>query len=61
MPPVLNVLAEDDAEAMEIILKVIHGCNDAVHDGLDASQILRVAIMADKFDCNLALAFAIKV
>jgi hypothetical protein len=54
-------MLEDDAEAMEIILNVIHGCNDAVHDGLDASQILRVAITADKFDCKVALAFAIKV
>lgn len=54
-------MPEDDAEAMEIMLNVIHGCNNAVHDGLDASQILRVAITADKFDCNVALAFAIKV
>jgi BTB/POZ domain len=37
-------MPEDDAEAMEIMLNVIHGRNNAVHDGLDASQILRVAI-----------------
>ena len=33
-------MLEDDAEAMEIMLNVIHGCNNAVHDGLDASRIL---------------------
>ena len=54
-------MPDDDAEAMEIMLNVIHGRNNAVHDGLDASQILRVAITADKFDCKVALAFAIKV
>jgi hypothetical protein len=54
-------MPEDDAETMEIMLNVIHGCNNAVHDGLNASQILRVAITADKFDCKVALAFAIKV
>lgn len=54
-------MPEDDAEAMEIMFNVIHGYNNAVHDGLDASQILRVAITTDKFDCKVALAFAIKV
>jgi hypothetical protein len=32
-----------------------------LHDGLDASQILRVAITVEKFDCKVALAFAIKI
>jgi hypothetical protein len=54
-------MLEDDAEEIEIMLNVIHSCNNAVHDGLDASQILQVAITADKFDCKVALAFAIKV
>lgn len=54
-------MPEDDAEAMEIMLSVIHGCNNAVLDGLDASRILRVALMADKFDCKEALAFAARV
>jgi len=54
-------MPEDDAEAMEIMLNVIHGCNNAVDDGLNGSQILRVAITADKFDCKVALSFAIKV
>jgi hypothetical protein len=54
-------MPEDDAEAMEIMLNVIHGINNAVHNGLDTSKILRVAIIADKFDCKVALAFAIKV
>ncbi|RYP49216.1 hypothetical protein DL768_005033 [Monosporascus sp. mg162] len=53
-------MPEDDAEAMEIMLNVIHGCNNAVRDDLDANQILRVAITVDKFDCKVALAFAIK-
>lgn len=55
------IMTEDDAEAMEIMPNVIYGCNNAVHNSLDASQILRVAITADKFDCKVALAFAIKV
>lgn len=54
-------MPEDDAEAMEIMLNVIHGCNNKVHDALDASRVLRVAITADKFDCKVALAFAIRV
>lgn len=54
-------MPEDDAEAMEIILNVIHGRNNGVQDGLDARQILQVAITADKFDCKVALAWAIKV
>jgi hypothetical protein len=54
-------MPEDDAEAMETMLNVIHGYNNAVYDSLDTSQILRVAITADKFDCKVALAFAIKV
>jgi hypothetical protein len=54
-------MLEDDAEAMEIMLNVIYGCDDAVHDGLDTSLIFRVIIMADKFNCKVTLAFAIKV
>ena len=30
-------MPEDDAEAMEVMLNVIHGCDNAVHDSLDAS------------------------
>jgi hypothetical protein len=33
-------MPEDDAKAMEIMLNVIHGCNNAVHNGLAVSQIL---------------------
>ena len=54
-------MLEDNAEAIEIMLNVIYGCNNAVYNGLDTSQILQVAIIADKFDCKVALAFAIKV
>ena len=54
-------MLEDDAEVMEIMLNVIHSCNNVVNDGLDVGRILQVAITADKFDCKVALAFAIKV
>jgi hypothetical protein len=30
-------MLEDDAEAMEIMLNVIYGCNNAIHESLDAS------------------------
>ena len=54
-------MLEDDTEAMEIMLNVIYGYNNAVYDGLDTSQILQVAIIIDKFDYKVALVFAIKV
>jgi hypothetical protein len=54
-------MPEGDAEVMEIMLNVIHGYNNTVHDSLDISQILRVVITTDKFDYKVALAFAIKV
>jgi hypothetical protein len=33
-------MLEDDAKAIEIMLNVIHSCNNVVHDSLDVSQIL---------------------
>ncbi|KAK4245502.1 hypothetical protein C7999DRAFT_16311 [Corynascus novoguineensis] len=54
-------LPEDDAEAMEIILNVIHGRNDQVRDTLSPNELLQIAIASDKYDCCVSLAFAIRI
>ncbi|KAL2192952.1 hypothetical protein P885DRAFT_64422 [Corynascus similis CBS 632.67] len=54
-------LPEDDAEAMEIILNVIHGRNDQVRDTLSPNELLQVAITSDKYDCCAPLTFAIRI
>lgn len=54
-------MLKDNAKAMEIMLNVIHSCNNAVHNSLNTSQILRIAIITDKFHYKVALAFTIKV
>jgi len=51
-------LPEDDAAALEIIFNVIHCRTDAIDDPLDPSLVLRVAIMADKYDFIEALKYA---
>lgn len=51
-------LPDDDAEALEIIFNVIHCRTEAIDDPLDPSLVLRVAIMADKYDFTQALKFA---
>ncbi len=48
-------LPDDDAKALEIIFNVIHYRMDAIDDPLDPSVVLRVAIMADKYDFIQAL------
>jgi hypothetical protein len=51
---------EDDAEALSIIFRVIHGRNESIHQTLTSEQVLSVAITADKYDCIVPLAFAIE-
>ncbi|CVL08701.1 uncharacterized protein FMAN_06860 [Fusarium mangiferae] len=53
-------LPEDNATAMEIICSVIHFQNDKIPQILPASDVLAVAIAADKYDCMNALQFASK-
>jgi len=55
-------MPEDDAAAMEIILNVLHLQNNApaVRDNHDPSMIVRIAVAADKYDCKVAMEFAVK-
>ncbi|KAB5514896.1 hypothetical protein GE09DRAFT_1264300, partial [Coniochaeta sp. 2T2.1] len=53
-------LPEDDADAMEIILNVIHCRNDEVKKILSPGELLRVAIACEKYDCFVPLEFAIQ-
>lgn len=51
-------LPEDSADALELICCVIHSRNDAVPYSLSPSEVLQVAIAADKYDCTVGLKFA---
>lgn len=53
-------LPEDDPEAMEILLTVLHHQHDGWLDHLkfDGSFILRVIIATDKYDCKMAMKLA---
>jgi hypothetical protein len=53
-------LPEDDADAMGIVFNIIHGNPDRVADPLDVNMILRVSIMADKYDCVSSLKYSIE-
>lgn len=54
-------LPDDDVAAMEIVLNVIHGRNDAVPKTLGTAEFLQVAIVGDKYDCLGHLSFAVIV
>lgn len=56
-PPEL-VLPEDDFRAMNVICCIIHHRNDLVPSDISASDILQVAIVADKYDMLTALKYA---
>lgn len=51
-------LPEDDTEALRIVCAVIHHRNEMVPRKLAPAAILGVAIVADKYDCISALAYA---
>ncbi|KAL5324952.1 hypothetical protein ACEPPN_006073 [Leptodophora sp. 'Broadleaf-Isolate-01'] len=51
-------LPEDDAEAMTIICAVIHHRNDIVPEEMSSSEVLRLSVVADKYDCKVALKHA---
>lgn len=56
-PPEL-ALPEDDFRAMNVICCIIHHRNDLVPSEISASDILQVAIVADKYDMLTALKYA---
>ncbi|KAK3937431.1 hypothetical protein QBC46DRAFT_392642 [Diplogelasinospora grovesii] len=53
-------LPEDDAEALEIILNVLHYRADEVDDPLAPASVLRVAIATDKYDLTPSLKLVIR-
>ncbi|KAH7394023.1 hypothetical protein DE146DRAFT_790354 [Phaeosphaeria sp. MPI-PUGE-AT-0046c] len=51
-------LPEDDGVALQVICAVIQHENHTILNNLPAHTILRIAIMADKYDCYHALRYA---
>lgn len=51
-------LPEDDADAMRTMCAVIHHRNDVIPGEMSSSDILRLSIVADKYDCKIALQHA---
>jgi len=51
-------LVEDDADALQIICRVIHHRNNDVPQSLTPKEVLQIAIEADKYDLNVALKYA---
>lgn len=52
------LLPEDNADAMIIICAVIHHRNDIVPGEMSSSKVLQLSVVADKYDCNVALKHA---
>jgi hypothetical protein len=50
-------MPEDNADALTIICRILHLRNDLIPDSLTSSEILQIAIAADKFDCVMRLKF----
>lgn len=51
-------LPEDDYMALRLICAVIHHRNELVPQNLPARDVLKIALLADKYDCVDALKFA---
>jgi len=50
-------MPDDNADALTIICRILHLRNDSIPDSLTSSEILQIAIAADKFDCAMRLKF----
>jgi hypothetical protein len=50
-------MPDDNADALTIICRILHLRNDSIPDSLTPSEILQIAIAADKFDCVMRLQF----
>lgn len=50
-------MPDDNADALTIICRILHLRNDLIPDSLTSSEILQIAIAADKFDCVMRLKF----
>lgn len=51
-------MPEDDAGAMSVICAVIHYRNDIVPEQFTSRGVLEIAVVADKYDCKVALQHA---
>ncbi|KFY38438.1 hypothetical protein V495_06586 [Pseudogymnoascus sp. VKM F-4514 (FW-929)] len=51
-------LPEDDVDAMTVVCAVIHHRNDLTPEKISSSEILQIAVVADKYDCRVALKHA---
>ena len=51
-------MPDDNATAMATICKVLHHRNDLLPDCLEPSDLPEIALVADKYDCVLALKYA---
>ena len=47
------LMPDDPTAAMTIICKAIHHCNDTLPDVLSPTELLQLAVTADKYDCVL--------
>ncbi|KAF2801904.1 uncharacterized protein BDZ99DRAFT_504179 [Mytilinidion resinicola] len=54
-------MPDDDANALEILLNIFHLRNDDVPETLGPTEVLDVAVAADKFDCIVAIKHAIRL
>lgn len=52
-------LPEDDVGAMTIICAVIHHRNDIIPERMSSDEVLQISVLADKYDCKVALKHAI--
>ncbi|KAK7178318.1 hypothetical protein PSPO01_15627 [Paraphaeosphaeria sporulosa] len=52
------LMPEDDANALEIICNILHLRNDVVPEALTPIEVLEIAVLADKFDCIVAVKHA---
>ncbi|KFX99975.1 hypothetical protein V490_01553 [Pseudogymnoascus sp. VKM F-3557] len=52
------LLPEDDADVMTVVCAVIHHRNDLTPGQMLPSEVLQIAVVADKYDCRVALKHA---
>jgi hypothetical protein len=50
-------MPDDNADALTIICRILHLCNDSIPASQTPSEVLQIAIAADKFDCVMRLKF----
>ena len=51
-------MLDDDSNALEIVCNILHLRNDAVPEILSPIEVFNVAVVADKFDCVVAMKYA---